>query len=124
MLAEQFPVGHRTIGRWLKAYESGGLQEMLSEARGRARSSELANARDEAGISLLDAISTRLNDTVNSARSYKELHQEMQLRFGFKSNYTLFYLFVKRYFPQARLKRPRPSHVQKPKDAEERAKKN
>jgi transposase len=124
MLAEQFPVTPKTISRWLKCYEAEGLRGILREKRGEKCVSELAHARDSSGISLREAIAERLNATENAPHSYKGLHQELQVRFGFKSGYTPFYKYVKRYFPDARLKRPRPSHVQKPKDAEERAKKN
>jgi transposase len=103
-VAQLLGVSRNTVGRWLAAYESGGLPQMLIIGKAPGKVPLLSPAMQQ-------ALRARLAQPQGFA-SYKAIWQWLRQEYGLPIAYKTVPRFV-RYQLRARLKVPRPSHIKK-----------
>lgn len=104
-VAHQLGVSRDTVGRWLAAYATGGLLQMLTIAKAPGKTSLLAPEVQQ-------ALRHRLAHP-DSFASYKAIWQWLRQEYGLAIAYKTVHKFV-RYTLRAKLKVPRKSHIKKP----------
>ena len=96
---------HRdTVGRWLKAYEEGGLSGLLTKGKAKGKT-PLLPAEVQADLK------ERLQSPAGF-KSYKEIQQFIQDEYGINISYKTVHKLV-HYKWKAKLKVPRKSHKKK-----------
>jgi transposase len=103
-VARLLGVHRNTVGRWLAAYEAGGVAQMLTIAKAPGKAPLLSEA-------MRQALRHRLAQPEGFA-SYKTLWQWLQQEYGLAIAYKTVHKFV-RYTLRAKLKVPRKSHIKK-----------
>jgi transposase len=104
-VARLLGVNRDTVGRWLAAYASGGLPQMLTIAKAPGKVPLLSPAMQQ-------ALRDRLSQPHGFA-SYKAIWQWLRQAYGVPLAYKTVHKFV-RYTLRAKLKVPRKSHIKKP----------
>jgi transposase len=104
-VAHLLGVHRETVGRWLAAYATGGLPQMLTIAKAPGKVPLLSPAMQQA---LRDCLSQP-----HGFASYKAIWQWLQHEYGLSIAYNTVHKFV-RYTLRAKLKVPRKSHIKKP----------
>jgi transposase len=104
-VARLLGVNRDTVGRWLAAYASGGLPQMLTIAKAPGKVPLLSPAMQQ-------ALRDRLSQP-HGAASYKAIWQWLRQAYGVPLAYKTVHKFV-RYTLRAKLKVPRKSHIKKP----------
>jgi transposase len=98
---------HRnTVGTWLRSYQDGGLEALLTYEEAGAPAGQKT---------LPPAVFAQLQARLATSRgfaSYVELQQWLRTDFGLEVPYTTLHGIV-RYQLKAKLQRPRPSHAKK-----------
>ena len=104
--ASYLAVHRNTIGRWLQAYQAGGVEALLSEnVGGRPPGQRLLSP------AAFEALRAELQRPEGFG-SYGEVQQWLQTQWGEALSYeTVWYLVARRL--KAKLKVPRPQHPQK-----------
>ena len=103
-VAECLGVDRMSVGQWLRAYETGGLEKLLERGYAPGRVSILTEAQQ-----------TRLRSELQKPKgfqSYVEIQAYIADAFGVQMNYKTVYAMVHDRWG-AKLKVPRPSHVKK-----------
>jgi transposase len=108
-LGEALAVSANTAQDWRKAYQAGGMEELLRYERGGNKPSLISAAAHK-------SIASRLNNPQGALRSYVELQQWIDEKFVPGIKYTTVNEYAKRHFG-AKLKVARKSHVQKDEQA-------
>ena len=103
-VARLLGVSRNTVGRWLAAYEAGGLARMLTIAKAPGTAPRLSPA-------IRQALRERLAQPDGFA-SYKAIWQWLQHEYGLSIAYKTVHKLV-RYHLHAKLKVPRKSHIKK-----------
>jgi transposase len=104
-VARLLGVSRNTVGRWLAAYQTGGIPQMLTIAKAPGKAPLLTDAMRE-------ALRQRLADPGGFA-SYKAIWQWVRQQYGVPIAYKTVHRVV-RYILRAKLKVPRKSHIKKP----------
>jgi transposase len=104
-VAHQLGVSRDTVGRWLAAYATGGLLQMLTIARAPGKTSLLSPEVPQ-------ALRQRLAQP-NGFASDKAIWQWLRQEYGLAIAYKTVHKFV-RYTLHAKLKVPPKSHIKKP----------
>ena len=104
-VARLLGVSRNTVGRWLAAYATGGIPQMLTIAKAPGKVPLLSDAMRE-------ALRQRLADPGGFA-SYKAIWQWLRQEYGVPLAYKTVHRFV-RYTLRAKLKVPRKAHIKKP----------
>ena len=104
-VAHLLGVHRETVGRWLAAYATGGLPQMLTIAKAPGKVPLLSPAMQQA---LRDCLSQP-----QGFASYKAIWPWLQHEYGLSIAYKTVHKFV-RYTLRAKLKVPRKSHIKKP----------
>jgi transposase len=104
-VAHLLAVSRNTVGRWLTAYESGGIPRMLTIAKAPGKVPSVPQAVQE-------ALRHRLAQP-EGFTSYKAIWQWLQHEYGLSMTYKTVHKLV-RYRLRAKLKVPRKSHIKKP----------
>ena len=104
-VARLLGVNRETVGRWLAAYASGGLPQMLTIAKAPGKVPLLSPAMQQ-------ALRDRLSQPHGFA-SYKAIWQWLRQEYGLSIAYKTVHKFV-RYTLRAKLKVPRKSQIKKP----------
>jgi transposase len=104
-VAHLLGVHRETVGRWLAAYATGGLPQMLTMARAPGKVPLLSPAMQQA---LRDCLSPPPGFASDTA-----IWQWLQHEYGLSIAYKTVHKFV-RYTLRAKLKVPRKSHRKKP----------
>ena len=103
-VAKHLGVDRMSVGQWLRAYETGGLEKLLERGSAPGRVSLLTEAQQE-----------RLRSELQKPQgfqSYVQIQQYIAETFGIQMNYKTVYAMVHDKWG-AKLKVPRPSHVKK-----------
>jgi transposase len=103
-VARLLGVSRNTVGRWLTAYKTGGVPQMLTIAKAPGRVPLLSEAMRE-------ALCQRLAEPGGFA-SYKAIWQWLRQEHGVPVAYKTVHRVV-RYTLRAKLKVPRKSHIKK-----------
>jgi transposase len=103
-VAHLLGVSRNTVGRWLAAYESGGVPRMLTIAKAPGKVPSVPQA-------VQGALRQRLAQPEGFA-SYKAIWQWLQHDYGLSIAYKTVHRLV-RYQLRAKLKVPRKSHIKK-----------
>jgi transposase len=104
-VARLLGVNRDTVGRWLTAYASGGLAQMLTIAKAPGKAPLLSPAMQR-------ALRDRLTQPHGFA-TYKAIWQWLRQEYGLAIAYQTVHKFV-RYTLGAKLKVPRKAHIKKP----------
>jgi transposase len=104
-VARVLGVSRNTVGRWLAAYEAGGVTRMLTIAKPPGKAPLLSPA-------MRQALHQRLAQPDGFA-SYKAIWQWLQHEYGLSIAYKTVHKLV-RYRLHGKLKVPRKSHIKKP----------
>jgi transposase len=104
-VARLLGVNRDTVGRWLTAYASGGLAQMLTIAKAPGKAPLLSPTMQR-------ALRDRLTQPHGFA-SYKAIWEWLRQEYGLAIAYKTVHKFV-RYTLRAKLKVPRKSHIKKP----------
>jgi transposase len=104
-VARLLGVSRNTVGRWLAAYQTGGVPQMLTIATAPGKTPLLSDA-------IREALRQRLAEPGGFA-SYKAIWQWLRQEYGVPIAYKTVHRFV-RYTLRAKLKVPRKSHIKKP----------
>lgn len=105
-VADHLAVHRHTVARWLRCYDDGGLEALLTRAKPGP-----APGQRTLPEPVLAALQRRLSDPAGFGGYHKVqawLHDEFGLRLPYKTVYTLV-----RYRLGAKLKVPRPEHPKK-----------
>lgn len=105
-LAERLMRHRNTIGRWLSAYQDGGLDRLLARNLG-GRPPGQSTLPDP----IFEALKARLA-TDEGFSSYVEIQRWLHDEYGLSVPYKTIHQIV-RYGLKAKLKRPRPMHPKK-----------
>ena len=104
--AERLAQHRNTIGRWLKSYVEGGLEQLL----------RIECAGAPSGVRRIpQSVLSDLNEQLQQAQGfsgYGEVHQWLEAETGQKLAYSSVHRWVRQHL-KAKLKRPRPSHPKK-----------
>ena len=103
-VAKHLGVDRMSVGQWLRAYETGGLEKLLERRSAPGRVSILTEAQQE-----------RLRSELQKPQgfqSYVQIQHYIAETFGIEMNYKTVYAMVHDKWG-AKLKVPRPSHVKK-----------
>jgi transposase len=103
-VAHLLGVSRNTVGRWLAAYEAGGVAQLLTIAKAPGKAPLLSPAMQH-------ALQERLAQPQGFA-SYKAIWQWLQHEYGVPIAYKTVHKLV-RYRLRAKLKVPRKSHIRK-----------
>jgi transposase len=103
-VAQLLGVSRNTVGRWLAAYETGGVSQLLTIAKAPGRVPRLT-------LTMQQALRERLAQPEGFASS-KALWQWLQHGYGVPIAYKTVHRCV-RYTVRAKLKVPRKSHIKK-----------
>lgn len=103
-VAERLGVDRMSVGQWLSAYETGGLEKLLERRYAPGRASILTEAQQAELRSELQK--------PKGFQSYVQIQQYIAETFGIQMNYKTVYAMVHDKWG-AKLKVPRPSHVKK-----------
>lgn len=103
-VAERLGVDRMSVGHWLSAYETGGLEKLLERGYAPGRVSILNEDQQ--------AILRGELQKPKGFQSYVEIQAYIAQTFGIKMNYKTVYAMVHDKWG-AKLKVPRPSHVKK-----------
>ena len=103
-VAERLGVDRMSVGQWLSAYETGGLEKLLERGYAPGRVSILTEDQQ--------AILRGELQKPKGFQSYVEIQAYIAQTFGVKMNYKTVYAMVHDKWG-AKLKVPRPSHVKK-----------
>jgi|SRR5919204_966818 transposase len=103
-VARVLGVGRNTVGRWLAAYEAGGVTRLLTIAKPPGKAPLLSPA-------MRQALHQRLAHPDGFA-SYKAIWQWLRQEYGLAIAYKTVHKFV-RYTLRAKLKVPRKAHIKK-----------
>jgi transposase len=103
-VAHLLGVSRDTVGRWLAAYATGGLRQMLTIAKAPGKAPLLSPEVQQ-------VLRQRLAHSAGFA-SYKAVWQWLQQEYGLSIAYKTVHKFV-RYTLRAKLKVPRTSHRKK-----------
>ena len=106
LVADRLAVHRNTIGNWLRVYESGGLEKLLSIGSAGAPSGQVTFSESQ-----LEALSTQLSD-VKGFGGYGAAKAWAEETFGMQINYNTFYRIL-RYELKAKPKVGRKSHIKK-----------
>jgi transposase len=104
-VARLLGVSRHTVGRWLAAYESGGVSRMITLAKAPGKVPHVPHTVQE-------ALRQRLAQPGGFA-SYKAIWQWLQQEYGLQLTDKTVHRLV-RYKLRAKLKVPRKSHIKKP----------
>jgi transposase len=104
-VARLLGVSRNTVGRWLAAYKTGGVPQMLTIAKAPGKVPLLSEAMRE-------ALCRRLAEPGGFA-SYHAIWQWLRQEYGVPIAYKTVHRVV-RYTLRAKLKVPRKSHIKKP----------
>jgi transposase len=104
-VAHLLGVHRETIGRWLAAYATGGIPQMLTITKAPGKVPLLS-------LAMQQALRDRLRQPHGFA-SYKAIWQWLRQEYGLAIAYKTVHKFV-RYTLRAKLKVPRTSHIKKP----------
>ena len=104
--AERLMQHRNTIGRWLKCYETEGLESYLRIDKGGAPEG-LRNLPPQAQQALAERLADKHGFT-----GYGEIQQWLAIDYGLQIPYSTVHRWV-RYCYKAKLKRPRPEHPKK-----------
>jgi transposase len=104
-VARLLGVSRNTVGRWLAAYEAGGVAGMLTIAKAPGKAPLLSPG-------IRQALRERLAQPDGFA-SYKAIWQWLQQDYGLSIAYKTVHKLV-RYHLHAKLKVPRKAHIKKP----------
>lgn len=114
-LAEKLSRDNATITRWLNKYREGGIEELLLQKKAPGKTPKIT-------APVWEKLSEKLQETEGFS-SYGEIQKWLESECGVKVAYHTVYKKV-RYQLQAKLKRPRPSHLKKDLAAQDLFKKN
>src|SRR5919197_3952405 len=103
-VARLLGISRNTVGRWLAAYESGGLPQLLTIGKAPGKVPLLSSVMQQ-------ALRDRLAQSPGFA-SYKAIWQWLRQEYGLPIAYKTVHRFV-RYQLRAKLKVPRPLHIKK-----------
>jgi transposase len=103
-VARLLGVSRNTVGRWLAAYETGGVSQLLTIAKAPGKVPLLT-------LAMQQALRERLAQPEGFA-SYKAIWQWLQHDYSVPIAYKTVHRFV-RYTLRAKLKVPRKSHIKK-----------
>ena len=103
-VAERLGVDRMSVGHWLSAYETGGLEKLLERGYAPGRVSMLTEDQQ--------ALLRRELQKPKGFQSYVEIQAYIAQTFGVKMNYKTVYAMVHDKWG-AKLKVPRPSPVKK-----------
>lgn len=103
--AQHLGVHRNSIGEWMSAYESGGLDALLEIGKPGAKPGQKVLAP-----AVLNALRERL--AAEGFDSYKQVGRWLASEFGLEIPYTTVYGLV-RFHLTSKLKRARPQHVKK-----------
>ena len=104
-VARLLGVSRNTVGRWLAAYERGGMAQLLTIAKAPGKTPLVPPA-------VRQALTHRLAQPEGFA-SYKAIWHWLQQEYGLSIAYKTVHRLV-RYQLRAKLKVPRKSHIKKP----------
>ena len=104
-VARLLGVSRNTVGRWLAAYTTGGIPQMLPIAKAPGKGPLLSDAMREALRQRLASPGGFASDTA--------IWQWLRQEYGVPLAYKTVHRFV-RYTLRAKLKVPRKSHIKKP----------
>ena len=103
-VAESLGSNRVSVGHWLDAYETGGLEKLLQRGYAPGRTPLLTEAQQE--------VLRRALEKPEGFHSYVEIQQYIADAFGVKMNYKAVYAMVHDKWG-AKLKVPRPRHEKK-----------
>ena len=103
-VAKHLGVDRMSVGQWLRAYETGGLEKLLERGYAPGRASILTEAQQ--------AILRSELQNPKGFQSYVAIQTYIADTFGVQMNYKTVYAMVHDRWG-AKLKVPRPSHVKK-----------
>ena len=103
-VAKHLGVDRMSVGQWLSAYETGGLEKLLERGYAPGRVSILTEQQQAVLRSELQK--------PKGFQSYVQIQQYIAETFGIEMNYKTVYAMVHDKWG-AKLKVPRPSHVKK-----------
>ena len=103
-VAKILGVDRGSVGTWLAAYETGGLQHLLKRGYAPGRVPILTEAQQE--------VLRKALETPEGFHSYVQIQEYIAETFGVKMNYKAVYAMVHDKWG-AKLKVPRPSHEKK-----------
>jgi transposase len=104
--AQHLALHRNTISRWLRLYQQGGLDTLLTR-----RPPGAPSGQKSLSPSILAKLQERLN-TPQGFASYRQAHLWLQETFDLTLPYKTLYKIM-RVELKAKLKRPRPSHAKK-----------
>jgi transposase len=104
--AERLAVHRNTVGRWLRQYETEGLNGLC-----RIEQPGAPSGQRTLPAPVFDALQRQLED-LEGFGSYIEVQQWLKEEFGLEVPYKSVHKLV-RYRLKAKLKRPRPRHAKK-----------
>jgi transposase len=104
-VARLLGISRNTVGRWLAAYETGGVSRMITFAKAPGKVPHVPHTVQQ-------ALRQRLAQPEGFA-SYKAIWQWLQQEYGLQIAYKTVHRLV-RYKLRAKLKAPRKSHIKKP----------
>ena len=115
-IADTLGVSLSSIDRWIKTYESQGIEQLLKMSSGGKR-------REVITKEIHEKLSQKLHDSNNPLLGFHEAVQWVEDNFNKQVKYTTLYSYIRKNFG-GKLKVPRKSHYKNNPEAVEDFKKN
>ena len=115
-IADTLGVSLSSIDRWIKTYESQGIEQLLKMSSGGKR-------REVITKEIHEKLSQKLHDSNNPLLGFHEAVQWVEDNFNKQVKYTTLYSYIRKNF-EGKLKVPRKSHYKNNPEAVEDFKKN
>ncbi len=115
-IADTLGVSLSSINRWIKIYESQGIEHLLNMSSGGKR-------REVITKEIHEKLSQKLQESNNPLLGFNDAVRWVEENFNKQIKYTTLYTYIRKNFG-GKLKVPRKSHYKKDPDAVESFKKN
>ncbi len=115
-IADNLGVSLSSINRWIKTYETDGIDQLLNMTSGGKR-------REVITKEIHEKLAQKLNDSTNPLSGFHDAVQWVYVNFNIQIKYSTLYSYIRKNFG-GKLKIPRKSHYKSDPQAVESFKKN